>query len=63
MLTIAEEEIAAALDMTGDLVGVLAVGESTHSPFPPMDSPAMSRVSRVVSHRPEVVTARPDPSS
>jgi len=62
-VAIAEEEIAAALDMTGDLVGVLAVGESTHSPFPPMDSPAMSGVSRVVSHRPEVVRPRPDPSS
>ena len=54
-VAIIEKDVAAALGMAGDLVGVLAVGESSHSPVPPMDSPAMPTVSRVVSHPAAVV--------
>lgn len=51
-VAIAELEIAAVLGLTGDLVGVLAVGESSHPPYPPMDTPALPQIDRIVHHRP-----------
>lgn len=47
---IAEEEIRRDLQMNGDLVGVLAVGFSTHDPRTPMDRPADESSDRVIWH-------------
>jgi len=50
-VAIAEPEIAAVLGLTGDLVGVLAVGESRDPPYPPMDTPALPEIGRIVHHK------------
>jgi nitroreductase len=49
-VAIIEAEVVTALGMAGDLVGVLAVGESSDSPVPSMDAPALPNVARSVRH-------------
>lgn len=49
-IAIAEAELASLLDLSGDLVGALAVGRSTKAVYPPMDAPALAEVERVVTY-------------
>lgn len=49
-VVIAEDQVQASLEFTGDLVGVLALGYSAADPPPPMDTRAFEQSDRVVWH-------------